>query len=538
MTLASPLDDGQINIDNGTSSEDQKNNNDKLTWTTPTGETYTYHPKPMTYSCLFILIQEMCERLAYYGLQPTLKLFLQRTLPGFTDAKASAYLGNFNGIMYLTPMFSAALADTFLGCFRTILYFSFVYMAGLALLVLASIDTMSEPWMVHVGLLVLVTIGSGGIKSCVNVLGGQQFHPEEHKDGLTSFFTMFYAVINIGAIVGGFVVPQVASSVSYFVAYLIPLGSFVIATLVFLMGTNRYIVMKPRGSPVVTTARVLYHALRKRSFEAIKASNGGTFEDHQIDDTKQVLKLTPLFLLAVPLLIAYQQMATAYLTQAEKMDNRFAGTRIAPALMITVDPLMVCVASVLVDKVIYAWYERRYGHLPHVLLRFAIGNVFCTLSLLCAYFVEREIMSRPLYSVSIWLQVPQFVSIALAGVFCISTSYEVAFTYAPPPMKAVSSGLNLVFFSLSGFASSALFAMFEFWMPDFDEKDSSTYKDAHYDYYFLVLCAVSVVGCVYSYFIRFYFDVYIDGGEKSQLNDSISGDNSSRDFETMDADDL
>eukprot|EP00760_Papus_ankaliazontas_P021619 PhM_4_TR18714/c0_g1_i8/m.62323/K14206/SLC15A1, PEPT1; solute carrier family 15 (oligopeptide transporter), member 1 len=259
MTLASPLDDGQINIDNGTSSEDQKNNNDKLTWTTPTGETYTYHPKPMTYSCLFILIQEMCERLAYYGLQPTLKLFLQRTLPGFTDAKASAYLGNFNGIMYLTPMFSAALADTFLGCFRTILYFSFVYMAGLALLVLASIDTMSEPWMVHVGLLVLVTIGSGGIKSCVNVLGGQQFHPEEQKSMISSFFTQFYGVINIGALIGMLTVPQVAYDVNYFVAYLIPLGSFVIATLVFLMGTNRYIVMKPRGSPVVTTARVLYH---------------------------------------------------------------------------------------------------------------------------------------------------------------------------------------------------------------------------------------------------------------------------------------
>eukprot|EP00760_Papus_ankaliazontas_P021616 PhM_4_TR18714/c0_g1_i5/m.62318 len=238
---------------------ENRNTNDKLTWTTPTGETYTYHPKPMTYSCLFILIQEMCERLAYYGLQPTLKNFLKRTVPAMTDARASSYIGNFNGLVYLTALFSAALADTFLGCFRTILYFSFVYMAGLALLVLASIDTMSEPWMVHVGLLVLVTIGSGGIKSCVNVLGGQQFHPEEHKDGLTSFFTMFYAVINIGAIVGGFVVPQVASSVSYFVAYLIPLGSFVIATLVFLMGTNRYIVMKPRGSPVVTTARVLYH---------------------------------------------------------------------------------------------------------------------------------------------------------------------------------------------------------------------------------------------------------------------------------------
>ena len=118
---------------------------------------------------------------------------------------------------------------------------------------------------------------------------------------------------------------------------------------------------------------------------------------------------------------------------------------------------------------------------------------------MCAYAVEREIMASAIHTVPIWWQVPQFTCIAVAEIFLISTSYEVAFTFAPDSLKAVSSALNLLFFSLAGFLSGLLFLIFADWMPNFVATDPATYQDSHYDYYYLVLagvCGVGALGCV------------------------------------------
>ncbi|KAF4720562.1 hypothetical protein FOZ62_007108, partial [Perkinsus olseni] len=58
--------------------------------------------------------------------------------------------------------------------------------------------------------------------SCVNVMGAQQFHPEEHKDLITRYYTYFYASINLGSIVGGIVTPILVESVSFTASFSFP----------------------------------------------------------------------------------------------------------------------------------------------------------------------------------------------------------------------------------------------------------------------------------------------------------------------------
>ena len=121
------------------------------------------------------------------------------------------------------------------------------------------------------------------------------------------------------------------------------------------------------------------------------------------------------------------------------------------------------------------------------------------MSVMCAYAVERKIMASAIHTVSIWWQVPQFTCIAVAEIFLISTSYEVAFTFAPDALKAVVSAMNLLFFSLAGFLSGIFFVSFSDWMPNFDAADPTTYQGSHYDYYYLVLagvCGVGALACV------------------------------------------
>ncbi|KAF4715371.1 hypothetical protein FOZ62_025448, partial [Perkinsus olseni] len=224
-------------------------------WTDVSGNVYRYYKHPMTKAVMFVLLQELCERLAFYGLTPNLQIFLKEYL-GVNDAAANSYISTFNAILYVTPLLSAVISDTLLGLYLTILVFSFVYMAGLALLTLSTIHSISQP--------------------CVNVMGAQQFHPEEHKDLITRYYTYFYASINLGSIVGGIVTPILVESVSFTASFAFPLVAFVIATIVFIVGNlmGRYVKPKPQGSAVLEILKVIFFSLTRCSLEKNKESNG------------------------------------------------------------------------------------------------------------------------------------------------------------------------------------------------------------------------------------------------------------------------
>jgi dipeptide/tripeptide permease len=267
---------------------------------------YQYYKKPLLQACMFILVQEACERLAYYGIMPNLQSFLTETLQ-ITANEANSLISIFQALVYFFPLISAILADTWLGSFVTILVFSCLYMAGLVLLSISAVPSLSQHWMVYVALMFFIAFGAGGIKSCVNVMGASQFHPTEHQNEITRFFTFFYAAINIGAIVGGILVPLVKQLTnSFFYSYLIPLGSFVIATLVFVLGSPRYVKMNPQGSQVLEILKVIWESIVGcQSVDSCKESRGGRFKDQFIEDTKSLGYLMPLFALTVPFNICY-----------------------------------------------------------------------------------------------------------------------------------------------------------------------------------------------------------------------------------------
>ena len=269
-----------------------------LSWTDPNNvsETYNYYPQPMGsligaakkvisrcsaasivpgIVCYIILFQEGCERLAYYGMTPTLKPYLKDALH-ISDADALAYVSLFQGLIYIPPVATAFLADVYLGTYRTILYFSAIYFAGLGGLWLSSVvgdlqhptqmrnETQIRASDVHplqssllvISLFFLITVGAGGIKSCVSVFGGQQFHPthQDHVRQTSAFYVYFYACINVGALIGGIICPQLVTTggmsilqthvSGYTLAYAVPVLSFFLATCGFIMGTNYYIKIK------------------------------------------------------------------------------------------------------------------------------------------------------------------------------------------------------------------------------------------------------------------------------------------------------
>ncbi|KAJ0681169.1 putative bacterial ABC-type protein transporter [Helianthus annuus] len=77
-------------------------------------------------ACPFILGNECCERLAYYGMSTNLVNYLSDRL-NQGSVRASTNVSNWSGTCYATPLLGAFLADAYLGRYWTIASFSIIY---------------------------------------------------------------------------------------------------------------------------------------------------------------------------------------------------------------------------------------------------------------------------------------------------------------------------------------------------------------------------------------------------------------------------
>lgn len=77
-------------------------------------------------ACPFILGNECCERLAYYGISRNLVIYLTKKLHE-GNVSAARNVSTWQGTCYLTPIIGAVLADAYWGKYWTIAAFSTIY---------------------------------------------------------------------------------------------------------------------------------------------------------------------------------------------------------------------------------------------------------------------------------------------------------------------------------------------------------------------------------------------------------------------------
>lgn len=233
--------------------------------------------RPYPMKVFFIIANEFCERFSFYGLRAILVLYLKDVL-GFTDSQSTVSFHMFAALCYMTPILGATLADSVLGKFRTILSLSMIYLLGEFILVLSSIlwaTPLYANWLTLAGL-VLIGLGTGGIKPCVSAFGGDQFLEHEGKRRAT-FFSIFYASINAGALLSMIVTPMVRSEVRcvnrldcYPLAFGVPFALMLISIVFFLMAKNRYTrTPLPQENVILAFIQCVCLALKRRLMLAI-----------------------------------------------------------------------------------------------------------------------------------------------------------------------------------------------------------------------------------------------------------------------------
>jgi POT family proton-dependent oligopeptide transporter len=152
------------------------------------------HPK--TLSNLFSI--EMWERFSFYGMQAILAYYMYFSVTdgglGIPQDLALSLVGAYGGAVYLSTILGAWLADRLLGSEKVLLCSAFLIMGGhIALAALPGATGLA------VGL-VLVAVGSGGLKANATALVGSLYSKEDTRRD--AGFSIFYMGVNIGGLLG------------------------------------------------------------------------------------------------------------------------------------------------------------------------------------------------------------------------------------------------------------------------------------------------------------------------------------------------
>ncbi len=374
----------------------------------------------------YIVGNEAAERFSFYGMKTILVVFMTQylmTASGqcefFGEAEARENLAWFTASAYFFPVIGAIIADAILGKYLTIMLLSWVYCLGhlaLALMDLppAALQASFEPktWLL-IGLM-LIAIGSGGIKPCVSAHVGDQFG-RGNKHLLSKVFGWFYFSINFGSFFSTLMTPWLLNWYGPSWAFGVPGVLMFIATVVFWMGRHRFVHVQPRGL-----------AFLRETF----TGNG----------LLTILKLIPVYLFISVFWSLYDQTGGAWVLQAAKMDRNFLGVEWLESQVQAINPLLILAFIPLFSYLIYPAISRVFPLTP--MRRISIGLFVTVAAFGLSGLIESWIDQGMTPNIA-W-QLLAYVVITAAEVMVSITGLEFSYTQAPPQMKSFVMSLFLL----------------------------------------------------------------------------------------------
>ena len=210
----------------------------------------------------YIIGNEACERFSFYGMRNILVQFLISSailayLPGAErEGMAKEVFHSFVIGVYFFPLVGGWISDRFFGKYNTIFWFSLLYCAGQ--FCLAHFDDSRSGF--YTGLL-LVALGSGGIKPLVSSFVGDQF-TQSNKHLAKIVYDAFYWTINFGSFFASLLMPILLRDYGAAIAFGVPGALMMIATLIFRMGRRKYVHVPPSSNDPHAFLKVVITALR------------------------------------------------------------------------------------------------------------------------------------------------------------------------------------------------------------------------------------------------------------------------------------
>jgi len=375
----------------------------------------------------YIIGNEAAERFSFYGMKGILVIFMTQylfLLPGaggsepMSNAAATANYHYFTTAVYFTPILGALIADILLGKFLTIMLLSSVYCVGHGVLAfLGSTDSMPPGITLAIGLL-LISLGSGGIKPCVSAHVGDQFG-KQNANLIEKVFGWFYFSINTGAFLSTMLTPWLLEWYGPHFAFGVPGILMAIATLTFWMGRNVFIHIPPGGAEWLTE---------------LLSSKG----------LKAVAKLSIIFVFIAVFWALFDQTGSSWVLQAEDLDRNWLGMNWLSSQIQAVNPIMILIYIPIFQFIVYPLINKVWTLTP--IRKISLGLFVMVVGFAMVGIVQSWIDQgeRP----SIGWQVLAYAILTASEVMVSITGLEFAYTQAPKKMKSVIMALFLMSVSL------------------------------------------------------------------------------------------
>lgn len=326
------------------------------------------HPKGLAY----LAFTEAFERFSYYGMQALLVLYLVRYLlkPGnvenvaFFDSfrqiygnidgqpLASAIVGTYFALVYLTPIFGGLLADRVLGKRRTVLIGAIVMAVGHFLMAFEASFLFA---------LLCLVLGAGMLKGNIASQVGSLYKPADLRRA--DAFQIFYLGINAGVIAAPLIVGTLGEKYGWHWGFGAAGVGMLVSLAIYIKG-QKYLPPEHFDRPD-RAARADRPKLTRTDWLA----------------TLALVLLIPVMAVAI---VPNNQIFNAYLVWGdEQFDLVFFGTRLPTTWLVTLDAI-VSVSFLLLVAMFYRWYGKRRKE-PDELGKIIIGSAFSVAGMLCLF---------------------------------------------------------------------------------------------------------------------------------------------------------
>ncbi len=411
-------------------------------------------------SIKYIIGNEAAERFSYYGLRAILTVYLAThffnptgdvNLQVAAEAKANEATHFFITLNYLLPIAGALLADWFFGKYMMILWLSVVYSIGNLLMA-----TYTDHYSFFMVGLVLIAIGSGGIKPCVSANVGDQF--DESNPGLMSkAFSWFYLSINFGSFFSTLFIPYLLTNYGAKVAFGVPGILMLLATIVFIMGRKKYTRIPPAGFPTINFLSVNFYILKnlQQVFQGEKPKSIALkkYPENAVNAIFSVWEILGLFVFVPVYWMLSDQSTSEWVLQATKLDLHFMGLNLLPQQVQAANPVFILILTPLFGSFLYPYLEKK-GFNFNTHRKMLLGFVLLILSFVVIYQLQISI-DQGGHPLVIW-QILAYFLLTTAEILVYLTGLEYAYAKAPQSMKSTIMSFWLLTISMGNYLVSLI----------------------------------------------------------------------------------
>uniref|UniRef100_A0A8D2L318 Solute carrier family 15 member 5 n=1 Tax=Varanus komodoensis TaxID=61221 RepID=A0A8D2L318_VARKO len=360
-----------------------------------------------------LLLVDLCEKFAFYGIVCNMILFCTIKL-GYHNYQAAMLNLCFVGACMTTPILMGWLAECPVGRIRLVYICTLLHFIGTALLpvvafpfedffidkryVLHTLAKKEQKALFYIGLLA-ICLGSGGIRALVCPLSVYNLDGHGEKE-LLSFFNWFYWLVNLSSAIVFVSISYIQQSVAKNLGFLIPFVSVLMALITIHMTRSEMIYQPPEGNCLLTVWGIVANALKLclikcRYFSGnvtnwldhAKENYGGQYSESQVESTKSLVRLFPLFAFQIIYRMCVMQIPSGYYLQTMNSNLNLNGfflpiaamnvISIIPSLILV--PFLECLNTCLFSAKTSGW---------PITVCTVVGHTSATLSVMVAGFFE------------------------------------------------------------------------------------------------------------------------------------------------------